>query len=458
MRHNRTMTTLLIVLALGTILFSCKKLGSMITIELSQKEVSVSEGESMRISAKVLPEGSSQSVKWRSLNSEIASVDQNGTITGITGGRTYVLASSGSISSGALVTVIAHVKGVELDKHDVKIGRDDMFQLKAQIIPMEAYNPKVTWHSTNPEVAVVGNGIVTGLNVGKADIVVTTEEGGFTDVCHVEVVSFIKNITFDKESMKLNVGQSDVITASIEPADATVKTLDWSSDNSAIASVDSEGRVTAHKRGNCVITATAGNGVSASCAVEVYSPVTGVQMEHSSLDIYVGDRMYLKAQVLPADANNTTVSWSSSNTTVAKVVTASGLVTAQQVGTADITVKTAEGGFTDVCHLNVIQGTESVSGITLDKNSLRLRVGGTYELFASILPVNAANKGITWTSDNTSLATVDTYGKVTAKDTGKCTITATTKDGGFTATCVVTIVGFDTEIGGIDDTGYIWED
>lgn len=458
MRKNGFVKAMLLsaVLCLGV--FSCNKIVGLVSVRLSEKEIRISEGESAQLSAQVLPKGTSQTVVWRSLNSEIASVDQNGTVKGLTGGRTYVLASSGAVSAGCYVIVIAHVTGVELDKHDVCIGRDEMFQLKAQVIPGEVENPAVRWSSSNPEVAVVGNGIVTGLKVGKADITVTTEEGGFTDVCHVEVVSMIKNITLDKQNVKLNVGESTVISASIDPADATDKTVIWSSSDTKVATVDAEGEVTALRRGNCTITAASANGVSASCEVEVYSPVTGVKVEQSAMDVYVGDRIILKAQVLPADANNTIVSWSSSNAAVAKVVAASGLLTAVKEGTADITVKTSEGGFTDVCHVTVIQGTEPVTGITLDRVSLKLRVGGTYELFAGITPVNAADKTVTWTSSNTAIASVDSYGKVTAKDAGTCTITATTRDGGFKATCEINVVGFDTEVGGLDETGYIWED
>lgn len=458
MRKNRTILAMLIPALLCAVIFSCSKITGLVTVKLSESEVSVSEGSTVHLSAKVLPDGTSQTVRWHSLNNEIATVDQDGTVTGVTGGRTYILASSGAVSAGCLVTVIAHVTGVELDRHDVRINRDEMFQLKPQIIPMEAYNDAVTWSSSDPEVAVVGNGIVTGLKVGKADIIVTTQEGGFTDVCHVEVISAVKNVSFSVSKIKFNVGETAVIDAVVDPADATVKTLVWTSSDETVATVDSNGSVTARRRGTCTITATAEGGASASCEVEVYSPVTGVKVENSTMDVYVGDRVVLKATVLPADANNTIISWSSSNTTVAKVVAASGVLTASAPGTADITVKTSEGGFTDVCHVTVIQGTEAVSGISLDKTALRLRVGGIYELFAAIAPVNAANKGVTWTSSNTTVASVDSYGKVTAKDAGTCTITATTKDGGFTATCELKVVGFDTEVGGFDETGYIWED
>ena len=448
-----------VIAALCLTIPCCHKAEGLISVLLDQSQLTISEGSSASLSARVLPERTSQDVVWSSLNSDIASVDKNGLVTGLVGGRTYIIATHGAVSAGCMVRVIAHVSGVELDFHEKTVERDGMFQLKARVLPDAASNDTVRWHSTNPEIAIVGNGIVTGLNVGKADIVVTTAEGGFSDTCHVEVISSVKRVVLDKESIKINVGNTQQLSATVEPAEATIKDVVWSSSDESIASVDQTGLVSAHARGNCTISVTSvQGGISAACNVEVYSPVTGVKCEKPAMELYVGDRITLKAEVLPSSANNTNVTWTSSQTAVAKVVATTGVLTTVSAGTAILTVKTSEGGFTDNCTVTVIQGTAPVSGVSLDKEALRLRVGGTYELFAAIQPVDAANKGVTWTSSSTSTATVDSYGKVTAKDAGTCTITAMTKDGNFKAVCTVTVVGFDTGTSGLDETGYLWQD
>lgn len=448
----------LTVLCFGV--YSCEKEKQASKIELSETEIQISEGETHKLSFKVIPEEMLQVATWRALDPEIATVTSEGLVTGIGGGVTYVTATSGTVTSGCKVIVVAHVSGVRLDRHECVIERDGVFRLTPEIIPSTAFNKNVSWSSSDPAVAFVGNGIVTGLAVGKADIVVKTEEGGFTDTCHVEVISTVKEIKLDRSSAKINKGESLDLIATVLPEDATYKDIVWSTSDDRIAAVNEKGTVTARGRGKCIITATSAQApsVSASCEIEVYVPVESVAMEEGAVNIYVGDRKQLKATVLPVDANNQVVSWSSNASAVAKVVLATGWVTAVSAGTAIITVKTSEGGFTDVCTVTVIQGTEAVTGVELDVTNLRLRVGGTAELFANVLPVNSANKGVTWKSSDTAIASVDTNGKVTAKGAGECTITVTTKEGGFTATCAVTVVGMDAPIpDGLDEDTYIWQ-
>lgn len=458
MKTGRTVELIALGIILALLATCCSVIEGLKSVRLSQRELIISEGASVKLSATVLPEGSSQEVVWSSLDNTIATVGQDGTVHGLVGGRTYIMAESGLVRGGCMVRVIAHVSGVKLSQKEARIERDGMFQLIATVLPETAYNDTVQWKSTNENIAVVGNGIVTGLSVGKADIVVITNEGGFTDTCHVEVISSIQKITLSQNEMKLNAGESAQITATISPDNATYPDITWTSSDETVATVDQNGNIKALKRGECIITATADVGsVSASCHLTVYSPVTGVVIDTHKLELYVGDRTTLTAKVLPEDANNDRITWTSNKTSVAKIVSATGVLTAVAAGEAEITVKTTEGGFTDVCTVTVIQGTEDVTGVELDKDALRLRVGGTYELYAKVSPVNAANKKVSWSTSSSTIASVDSNGKVTAKDAGTCTITATTVDGGFKQTCKVTVVGFDTDVEGLDETGYEWE-
>ena len=458
MKTNKIFKLIAFGLFLVLLMPCCKRFAGLTTVKMSQSELIISEGTSAKLSATVLPEGSPQDVVWTSMDETVARVDQDGTVHGLVGGTTFVTAQSGATKGGCRVRVIAHVSGVKLSQNEATVERDGMIQLIATVLPVTAYNDTVTWKSTNPDVAIVGNGIVTGMNIGKADIVVITDEGGFTDTCHVEVISSIREIILDQTELTLNAGENAQLKATIKPAEATYPDLVWTSSDETVATVNQSGNISALKRGECTVTAKAKVGdVSASCKVTVYSPVTGVEIENHTIELYVGDRVEMKAKVLPEDANNTKITWSSNKTTVAKIVSATGILTAVSAGTAEITVKTTEGGFTDKCTVTVIQGTEDVTGVELDKTSLRLRVGGTYELYAKVSPVNAANKKVTWTTSSSTIASVDSNGKVTAKDAGVCTIKATTVDGGFIAECEVTVVGFDTDVEGLDETGYEWE-
>ncbi len=161
--------------------------------------------------------------------------------------------------------------------------------------------------------------------------------------------------------------------------------------------------------------------------------VTSVSLNSSSESINVGGTVTLTATVLPSNATNKNVSWSSSNTSVATV--SGGTVTGVAKGTATITVTTQDGSKTDTCTITVLQ---QVTGVSLDKPSLSLTTGNTGSLVATVTPSNASNKNVTWSTSNSSVAAVSN-GTVTAVAAGTATITVETEDGGFTDECSVTV-------------------
>lgn len=169
--------------------------------------------------------------------------------------------------------------------------------------------------------------------------------------------------------------------------------------------------------------------------------VTGVTLNKIVLKLYTGDSETLKATVAPANATNKYVTWTSSKPTVA-TVDANGKVTAKSLGMADITVTTKDGGYTATCRVGVVRrpaGDVSVTGVTLNKTTLKLGKGASETLTATVAPTNATNKNVTWTSSDPAVATVDASGKVTGVANGTATITVTTEDGGHTATCAVEV-------------------
>ena len=159
---------------------------------------------------------------------------------------------------------------------------------------------------------------------------------------------------------------------------------------------------------------------------------TSVALNKTTLTLDIGRTSNLRATVYPSNAANKKCTWRSSNTSVA-TVDSNGKVTAKQVGTATITVKTANGK-TASCNVTVQAVPTSVS---LNKTSLTLDVSKSYTLAKTVSPSNAVTS-YTWSSSNTSVATVDGNGKVTAKKAGTATITVKTSNG-KTATCKVTV-------------------
>ena len=249
----------------------------------------------------------------------------------------------------------------------------------------------------------------------------------------------VTSVTLDSTSMILTEGESQKLTATISPSNADNKKVIWSTDNSSVATVK-DGVVTAINAGNASITAKSDDGgKTAVCQVTVIKktyPINSVSLNQSSMEMVEGDESTLVATVSPSNATNKNITWSSSNTTVATVN--NGVVTALKAGSATITVRTEDGNKTATCQVTVNAKVYPVTSVSLNKSSYTMTEGDQFTLTATVNPSNATNKNVTWSSSNSTVATVNN-GVVTALKAGSATITVTTVDGGKKATCQVTI-------------------
>ena len=274
----------------------------------------------------------------------------------------------------------------------------------------------------------------------------------------------VSSIILNKSELSLAIGEEETLTATVEPANATNKNVTWESSNTDVAEVDADGKVTAKGTGVATITVTTEDGSkTATCTVTVMAArvdVTGVTLNKTATTLLIGSNETLTATVAPADATNKTVVWTSDDETIATV--ADGVVTAVGLGTATITATTEDGNFTATCEVTV--NPIVVTGVTLDEATATLTVGETQTLVATFAPANATNKNVSWTSNNTAVASVSAEGVVTANAVGTATITVTTEDGSFTATCDITVnassvkpsltsVIFNETFAGCDGTG-----
>ena len=251
----------------------------------------------------------------------------------------------------------------------------------------------------------------------------------------VTVTVPVTGLSLDRESVTMEVGESITLTATVSPADATDKTVTWSSSNTAIVAVEG-GKVTAIKEGTATITAKAGE-QTASCEVTVTNkviPVESVSLDRTSLELIRGESEQLTATVKPDNATDKTVTWSSSNTSVVDV-DQKGEVRANNAGSAYITARA--GGKSAQCLVTV---TVPVEKLSLDRTSATLKVGESVTLTASIKPSDATDKSVTWSSSNPAIAKVEN-GTVTAISEGSATITA--RAGEKTATCSIKVVKAD---------------
>ena len=412
------------------------------SVSLDKTSVSLNVGESVTLAATVKPDNATnKTVSWSSSNASVASVDASGKVSAVAEGTATITAKAGDKSATCSVTVtkkVVAVESVTLDKSSLELNEGETATLTATVKPDNASDKTVTWSSSKTSVATVdANGKVTAVAEGNATI--TAKAGNKSATCSVTVtknVVAVESITLDKSSLELTEGETATLTATVKPDNATNKTVTWTSSSSSIATVDQNGKITAVSEGTATITAKAGD-KTASCTVTVKKKVVAVEsvtLDKSSLELTEGETATLTASVKPDNATNKTVTWSSSNQSVA-TVDQNGTVTAVAEGNTTITAKA--GDKTATCSVTVKKNTVAVESVTLDKSSLELTEGETATLTATVKPDNATNKTVTWSSDKTSVATVDANGKVTAVAEGTATITA--KAGDKTATCSVTV-------------------
>ena len=264
----------------------------------------------------------------------------------------------------------------------------------------------------------------------------------------------VTGVTLNKTSLNLVEGDSETLTATVAPSNATNKTVSWKSSDASTASVDNSGKVTAVKAGSATITVTTVDGSkTTTCSVTVTSKtisVTGVTVDKNNLELTEGETVVIKASVSPDDATDKSVKWSSSDEAVA-TVTSDGTVSALKPGNVTITVKTTDGSKTAVCEVTVKAKYVPVTGLKMNSWALVLVVGEKASLEYTVLPEDATNKEVSFSSGDTKVATVDSKGVVQAVSPGSAIMTITSAEGDFTATCTVTVmdVGGTFEVGGI---------
>ena len=241
-------------------------------------------------------------------------------------------------------------------------------------------------------------------------------------------------ITLSKEKIEIAKDKSIRLTASLTPVD-TSDELTWTSSNEEVATVE-DGVVKAVGLGEAEIVAMAGS-VTKSCPVKVYQGVNNITLDVTSHTMTIGDFLQLTATIYPKDAEYKDVIWSSNNEDVA-VVDQKGLVQAKAYGKVKITATSKDGGLEAVC--NVTVEPVAVTEVSLNAKAVTLKVGETYQLKETVLPENATDKTVTWTSSNTKAATVS-GGAVTAVGTGSAVIIVKTNSGAKTASCTVTVQG-----------------
>ena len=424
-------------------------------ISMSPDSLSLVVGGSSHFYATITPSNASnKSVTWTSDDPLIASVDSDGKVTGVAAGSTWINVYSNdnnSIMTYKRVTVTSGgggggtvVTGVTLNKTSLSMYVGDTETLVATVAPPTATTKDVTWSSNKTSVATVSSsGKVTANAVGTATITVKTVDGNKTATCTVTVTEKpsgnipVTGVSLNKSSATIFINKTVTLVATVTPSDATNKRVTWSSSSTSVATV-SDGVVIGKAKGTATITAkTADGNYKATCTVTVKKPVSSITLNKYELELAIDESEQLTATVTPSDANDKSVSWSSSNASVA-TVQSNGTVIAKAEGVCDIYATANDGsGKQASCAVSVYDGSSpeakipvsavaildsqdvDVSGGTINMNSTSYK---TEQLSAKVTPADASPVTYTWSSRNEGVATVSLNGKVTVVAAGTAII------------------------------------
>ena len=413
---------------------------SAIKLDVNEKTLNV--GDTYSLIVTTTPSSSSDSFTWETSNSNVATVSATGKVTAKAEGTAIIIVKSNrGLTAFCNITVKQQASGLELNYDKKTVIVTNSFTLKATVLPANASNQKVKFVSSDSSIATVTEkGKVKGIKGGTAIITVTSVDGGYKSTCIVTVKELVTSISM-KSSYKLGKGKTYQLVPKITSNSATTTKLQWSSSNTKVAKVDKNGVVKAISYGTVKITAKAtdGSGAKAVSTIRVIRPVTSISLSKATLSMIEGSNKKLTAHVRPTNATYKSITWTSSNESVA-IVDSKGNVTAISEGTAVIKATSKDGTKKSAkCIVKVNKKVASTS-ITLANQSVVMVSGESKTVQAVMSPANTTD-GYKWSSDNNAVASVDkSTGRIVAKAIGTAIITVMT-DSGKTARITINVVG-----------------
>ena len=387
-------------------------------------------------------------VIWSSSDPSVASVNVDGVVTAVSQGTAVITCTTQDSSRTAKCTVkvlkTIKSKSVSLDSRSLTLNDGTSATLTASIKPDNVSITSLNWRSTNKKVATVNeNGVIKAVGPGTCKIVATTKDTGKKAVCKVTVVETpVKRVKLSRSTLTLAMNKTYTLKATTVPSYATNQKMTWTTSNKKIVRVSKTGKIRAVAPGTATVTVISQDGGhKATCTVTVKRPkIQSLATEQTTMEMGLGTKQAIVLIPTPVGASTTKVKYVSSNKSVAKV-NSSGVVSAVGEGTAIITITPNDGGGGRGTMVVVKVERKDVVGIKLDRNLMTMNVGNTTKLKATILPEDATNQSVTWTSSNTNVCTVDKNGNVKAVGTGTCRITCTSNDpyNSARASCWVTV-------------------
>lgn len=406
-----------------------------ITLQPDNLTLSVGQTETINYELQSIPgqSPSNKEVTFESTDEKVATVDNEGKVTGMAGGSCTILVSAddGLVIQECNVRVNQDPSRVELSEHEINVylGDEDPV-LEAYVYPSTATNNKVTWTSNHPDIVSVDqDGILHAQETGSTVVItasVETADRTYSDYCTVHVLMPVSRISLTPDTDVLTVGEKRQLSATVEPEEALAD-VEFGSTDPSVATVSSTGEVTAVKGGTCYITARLDNrNMMTSAFITVEQDIDKITVSPGSLMMKQGSSYNLRASVSPDSATDKNLVWTSSNKKVV-TVSSSGKVKAKGPGTATVTVQGADGGGAKAtCRITV---RRYVSKITPSSSHVYIPVGKKYRIKSRITPSRASIRKLKYSSSKSSVASVSSKGVIKARKVGSATVTLKATDG-----------------------------
>lgn len=426
-------------------------------IELSQNTIALGINNTTILKVNKYGSAKETTTIWQSLNPNIASIE-NGKITGKKIGTTIIKVISGSYTASCKITVTEDyipVTGLSLPEHSGEILLNETKKIEPIVTPSNASNKFVLYDIEPEEIATIDkNGVITGKKIGTAILTIRAVSSNNTARYTITVTDKIalKNISTNK-NLELKEQSTTKINVTFTPSNATNQKITWKSSDTKIATVDASGNIKALKPGTVDIQAISQDGGHvATCkltVVAISKKLNGITINKKDITLNKEETATITVKFNPTYAENQKVTWKSSNTKVATVK--DGVITAIKPGNAEITVKTEEGNYEEICKVTVL--SPPIESISFENEKETIYLGSETTLKTIIKPTDSVIYEPIWSSSNNEVVSVEN-GIIKGISLGTATITVQDKEGKIKASTEVTVIEKPKEPLNIKVVGY----
>lgn len=469
MKHmgKRIGQTLLLAVLCLTLLGGMTAMAESDKFQFVSQTTTVFEGDSLVL--ELIRQGNCAqegTITYHSGREQIASVDENGVVTGLQKGNATITATltTEKRTWKASVTVVVARRVTEISVKESSLplysadepfisqltggGGDDVLLLRKgkqqslgiTLLPSDATNRRYTVTSSDTDVVRVSGSTLTARASGECYVTIASDQNPeVTREYRVIVITPVKSVKVTMDEKTLYIGQTTQATAVLTPDEADITEVEWISTNENVALVDEYGVVTAVGRGQATIRATAkdGSGQRGSVNVTVKQQPESITLDNTFLNLGVGSGKTLKATVLPKDTNDKNVVWSTSDKSVA-TVSSNGYVKGVGAGSCVITCQSKN--FPDVFEQAEVVVYQPVTSVAFNEKNPKVGVGRSITLSCTVKPSTASNATLSFSTNKPDVVSVSDDGVVTGLKRGECYVYATANDGsGKKATIRVTV-------------------